>query len=314
MNSLEGKVILVTGASGFIGSHLAARLSGIPGVRLLLLARHASQTTHQGMTWLQAELCQLIPDYWHAHEIRNIDYVFHLAAFIPKTSAQADRINPVVEDNILATRALLESLPGGITKVVFSSTIDVYAQLETGELLTEDSPVRPGTLYGSSKLFCEHLISVWAKEKGCDYAILRYGHIYGPGEERYEKFIPVVIRNLLANRPPLIYGDGSALRDYLYVGDAVEATLRAARAEGNIGPLNVARGESVTLKEVAQLLMRLVGSNKEINFLPNKPNGNSLRFDSSLMAQALGSWSMTSLDEGLASEVEAFRRNEGEQK
>ena len=88
MNSLEDKVILVTGASGFIGSHLAARLSVIPGVRLLLLTRHASQSTQQGVTWLQAELCQLQPDYWRVREIRNIDYVFHLAAFTPKASAQ----------------------------------------------------------------------------------------------------------------------------------------------------------------------------------------------------------------------------------
>lgn len=313
MNSLEGKVILVTGASGFIGSHLVARLSRIPGVRLLLLARHANQTTHQGMTWLQAELCQLLPDYWHAHEIRNIDYVFHLAAFTPKRSAQADRINQVVDTNILATRALLESLPGGITKVVFSSTLDVYAQLDSGELLTEDSPVRPTSLYGSSKLFCEHLLSVWAKEKGCDYAILRYGHIYGPGEEQYEKLIPVVIRNLLGNRAPVIYGDGSALRDYLYVGDVVEATIRAARAQGNVGPLNVVRGESVTIKDVAQLLMRIVGSNKGINFLLDRPNGGSLLFDNSLMVRTLGGWPMTSLEEGLASEVEAFRRGEREQ-
>lgn len=319
MSSLEGKVILVTGANGFIGAHLVARLSGIPGVRLLLLARQSrqttqtTQTTQQDVTWLQADLCQLVPDYWRAQEIPSIDYVFHLAAFTPKASAEADRINQAVEANILATRALLDSLPRGTRKVIFSSTLDVYAQLDTGELLTEGSPVGPATLYGSSKLFCEHLLSTWAKQKGCEYAILRYGHIYGPGEERYEKFIPVVIRNLLANRSPVIYGDGSALRDYLYVGDAVEATMRAARTEGNIDPLNVVRGESVTLKEVAQLLTRLVGSNKEINLLRDKPNGSSLRFDSSLMVRTLGRWPMTSLENGLSAEVGAFRSNKCEQ-
>lgn len=307
MNKLEGKVILVTGAQGFIGAHLVARLSKIAGGKLLLLSRQARQSTQQNVVWLKGGLGKLTSEYWRSYGISHIDYVFHLGAFTPKKLSEANRINQVIEDNILGTRALLESLPGKIEKLIFSSTLDVYAQSENGEILTESSKVDPSALYGASKLFCESLISVWAKESGCKYAILRYGHIYGPGEEQYGKLIPIVIRNLLANQAPVIYGDGSALRDYLYVGDAVEATLRAALAEGNVGPLNVVRGESVSLKEVVQLLVRLVGNNKETEFLLDKPNGNSLRFDNSLMTKSLGSWSKTSLEEGLASEVDAFR-------
>lgn len=313
MNKLEDKLVLVTGASGFIGAHLVDRLSKISGVRLLLLSRQAKQSTQQDVVWLKAELGKLPPDYWRSQGISHIDYVFHLGAFIPKISAEANRIKQAIEDNILGTRALLESLPGKIEKIVFSSTVDVYAPPKNGEVLTESSPVAPSTLYGSSKLFCEHLVSAWAKEKGCGYAILRYGHIYGPGEDQYGKLIPVVIRNLLANQAPVIYGDGSALRDYLYVGDAVEATIRAALAEGNVGPLNVVRGKSVTLKEIVQLLIRLTGSDKEIELLLDKPNGISLRFDNSAMIQVLENWSMTSLEDGLAAEVAAFRRKENEQ-
>lgn len=313
MNKLEDKVILVTGASGFIGAHLVDRLSRISGVRLLLLSRQAKQSTQQDVVWLKGDLNQLTEAYWRSQSVNQIDYVFHLGAFTPKTSAEANRINQVIEDNILGTHALLESLPGKIEKLVFSSTLDVYAPSENGEVLTESSPVAPSTLYGSSKIFCEHLVSAWAKEKGCGYAILRYGHIYGPGEEQYGKLIPVVIRNLLANQAPVVHGDGSALRDYLYVGDAVEATVRAALVEGNIGPINIVRGKSVTLKEVVRLLIRLTGSVKQIELLLDKPSGHSLRFDSSAMIQVLGNWSMTSLGDGLAAEVAAFRRTENEQ-
>lgn len=308
MNKLDGKVILVTGAHGFIGAHLAAILSKIAGVKLLLLSRQARQSSQKNVVWLRAELGQLTPEYWRSNDIRHIDYVFHLGAFIPKIAADANRINQAIDDNILGTRALLESLPEKIEKLIYSSTVDVYEQLENGNILSESSNAVPSTLYGASKLFCESLISAWAKENGCKYAILRYGHIYGPGEEQYGKLIPIVIRNLIANQAPVIYGDGSALRDYLYVGDAVEATLRAALTEGNVDPLNVVRGESVSLKEVVQLLVSLVGSNKEIEFLLNKPNGNSLRFDNRLMTKLLGNWSKTSLAEGLAAEVDAFRR------
>ena len=262
--------------------------------------------------WLTGELEQLTSEYWQAHAVCHIDYVFHLGAFTPKQPAEANSIGQVVEDNILGTRALLESLPEKIERFVFSSTLDVYVPSVTGEVLTESSKVAPSALYGASKLFCEGLVSAWTKERGCNYSILRYGHIYGPGEEQYGKLIPVVIRNLLANQAPVVHGDGSALRDYLYVGDAVEATIRASLVEGDVGPINIVRGESVTLKEIVQLLICLVGNNTGINFLSDKPNGNSLRFDNGRMTKLLGNWSMTSLKEGLASEVDAFRRIKNE--
>ena len=308
MNKLEGKVILVTGAGGFIGSHLVERLSKFAGVKLFLHERQARQSTHPDVVWLQGELGLLTPEYWRSQNISHLDYVFHLGAFTPKTPAEANRIDQVVDDNIMGTRALLRSLPSRLEKLVFSSTLDVYAQPENDEVLTESSLVAPSALYGASKLFCESLISAWAKESVCDYAILRYGHIYGPGEEQYGKLIPVVIRKLLVNQPPVIHGDGSALRDYIYVGDAVEATIRAALVEGNVGPLNIVCGKSLTLKEIVHLLIRLTGSDKEIELLLDKPNGISLRFDNGLMTKLLGNWSMTSLEEGLTAEVDAFRR------
>lgn len=310
MNKLEGKVILVTGANGFIGAHLVSRLIKIAGVRLLLLSRQNKQSTQQNVVWLQEELQRLTPEYWRLHDIGHIDYIFHLGAFIPKIASEANLIERVVDDNISGTRALLQSLPGTPKRLIFSSTVDVYAEPKDGEVLTEGSPVKPSALYGSSKIFCEHLISAWSKERCCDYAILRYGHIYGPGEEEYRKLIPVAIRSLLANQAPIIYGDGSTLRDYLYVGDAVEATLRAGLVEGCVGPVNIVRGESVSLKEIVQLLIRLVGNKNETEFLQDKPNGNSLRFDNDLMSKLLGNWSMTSLEEGLATEVDALRRGE----
>jgi nucleoside-diphosphate-sugar epimerase len=281
---------------------------------LLLLSRQNRQATQQNEVWLKGELGQLTPEYWRSQNINHIDYVFHLGAFIPKISAEANRIDRIVDDNISGTRTLLQNLPSKPDKLVFTSTIDVYAQFENADVLTESTKLAPNTLYGASKVFCESMIAAWAKECCCDYAILRFGHIYGPGEEQYGKLIPVVILNLLANQAPVVHGDGSVLRDYFYVGDAVEATIRAALVEGNVGSINIVRGESTSLKEIVQLLIRLVGSNKGIKFLSDKPNGKSLRFDNKQMTTLLGNWSMTSLAEGLEAEVEAFRKIENERK
>jgi nucleoside-diphosphate-sugar epimerase len=307
MNKLEGKAILVTGANGFIGRHLVERLSGIAGVRMLLLSRKTLQSTRPNGVWLKGELNQLTPEFWRQHDVGHIDYVFHLGAFTPKSSPEANRIAHAVDDNISGTRALIQGLPNKPEKLIFSSTLDVYAPQVSNAPLSEESRVKPASLYGASKLFCESLVMAWARECGCNYAILRYGHIYGPGEEQYRKLIPVVIRNLIADQSPVVHGDGSILRDYLYVADAVEATIRAALVEGNTGPVNIVRGVSNTLKEIVQRLIQLTNSQHEINYLSDKPNENSLRFDNRLMERLLGSWSKTELEQGLAAEVAAFR-------
>ena len=102
----------------------------------------------------------------------------------------------------------------------------------------------PQSLYAASKLFCEHLAGIVTKTGGTSYAISRYGHIFGAGEAAYRKLIPEAIRRLLAGVSPLLYGDGSAERDFLYVDDVVEATLRAAVAPvSELGPVNFVRGE-----------------------------------------------------------------------
>ena len=307
MKQLEGKTILVTGASGFIGAHLAKRLARIAGIKLLLLSRQIQQSNQTNVRWLNEDLRHLKSAYWDSHNISRIDYIFHLGAFTPKRAAEANQTDRAIEDNILATQRLLESVPGKPRKILFASTVDVYSSASSEEVMTEQSEVRSSSVYGASKLFCESLVSAWAKEKRVDCALLRYGHIYGPGEEKYQKLIPTVIRNLAANQAPLVHGDGSALRDFLYVDDAVEATLRASVFEGSVGPVNIVRSESASLKEVVSLLIRLMKSDKKIEFLRDKPNGASFRFDSTLMEKLLGNWPKVGLEQGLAVEVASFR-------
>ena len=308
MNRLKGKVVLVTGGAGFIGSQLAARLSAVDDIRLLVLTRKNRSALEEGPEWLTAELGSLTKEFWKSKGIEKIDYVFHLGAFIPKSGADSNNIARATNDNIEGTRVLLVNLPGSPEKVVFASTVDVYASSSEGGVLSERSRVGPVGLYGASKLFCESLISAWGQQHSIDYSILRYGHIYGPGEERYKKLIPTVIRGLLKNQGPTIYGDGSALRDFLYVGDAVEATIRAALISDICAPINVVRGESVSVKELVSLLMSLFEFRRDIEFKLDQPGGESFRFDNAFMKACLGNWPMTSLEKGLSVEVEAFRR------
>jgi nucleoside-diphosphate-sugar epimerase len=151
-------------------------------------------------------------------------------------------------------------------------------------------------------------VQTYAKTNSCGYAILRYGHIYGPGEEAYRKLIPEIIRGLLKGETPVLHGDGSAERDFLFVDDAIEATMRAAvSSQKEIGPLNVVRGSTVTVKAVVEMVSRITGYTGEISYRTDKPSGRSFRFDNKRLRETLGDWDVVALADGLAREIRYFK-------
>jgi len=305
MRRLSGKTILVTGASGFIGSHLVRRLEEMNDVKLVLLSRDVLKDTKASQ--VTASLHELTRESWIKCGVTQIDIVLHLGAFTPKQHSDINALTAIYDANITGTHALLESLPNVPEKIVFASTLDVY-DFEGGAMpLTEHSPVKPAGLYGASKYYGEHHVRAYAKQQGCGYAILRYGHIYGPGEAAYRKLIPEAIRALLAGKSPVLYGDGSVKRDFLYVGDAVEATLRAAAADNGIEPVNIVAGESKPIRDYVAILARLTGFAGTLDYQPDKPSGQSLQFSNKRMFEVLGAWPLFSLEEGLRWEISYFK-------
>ena len=310
INALSGKTVLVTGASGFIGSHLLRRLKVIPEIKIIALTRkEIKQQEDASLYWLSSSLQELTPLFWKKNNIDHIDMIFHLGAFTPKSSHDANNISAIYSDNLQGMRCLIDGLPNVPERILFASTLDVYASPKNGTVLAEQSPLGPISLYGASKLFGEQLIKVYAEELKCSYSILRYGHIYGPGEIAYRKLIPETIRKLLTGQAPVIYGDGSSLRDFLFVDDAVEATLRAAtHSLKQLGPINIVRGESAPLREIVGHLISYSKQAIEPQYLLEKPNGESLRFDNQYMRKMLGEWDMVPLLKGLELENDYFKQ------
>lgn len=305
INRLQGKTVLLTGATGFIGKHLVHRLRIIPGLRLILLSRKPMREEHKEVVWVQSSLEQLSHATWREAGIEYIDFVFHLGAFIPKVQDDANNIKSIYSDNLLGTRFLLESLLPMLPKIIFASTLDVYAILEDGIPIDETSPIMPISLYGASKFFCEQLVQVYARRYRFPFAILRYGHIFGPGEEAYGKLIPHTIRRLLQGEAPILFGDGSEKRDFLYVSDAVEATLRAAVSElSDLGPINIVRGISYSAIKIVSILMSVSGCQGSICFKSSKPSGRSSHFDNRRMRELLGEWPLVSIENGLKREID----------
>jgi UDP-glucose 4-epimerase len=293
--------VVVTGATGFIGRHVARRLDELPDLRVVRLGRRDDATAD-----IVCPLERMSGDIWQSAGVNRVDLVVHLAAYTPKSAVDLDHLAPAVETNIVGTLRLLESFPFPPARVVFGSTLDVYGP-SVGRVL-ESTQVAPVGLYGASKLFGEHLIRKWCAATGASWAILRYGHVTGPGEEVYRRFVPEALRRISRGLAPVVYGDGSQLRDLIGVTDAVEATVRAGmRVDENVGPINVVRGESKSVANIVGTLLRLWPASLEAQFDLTRPSGQSFRFDNGLMFEALGRWPLLTWDEMLSQTVEHFR-------
>ena len=299
------RTVLVTGARGFIGAATVRKLAGTPDTRVVAVVRsRPSGAADQNIQWIESSLEELRPSHWQPFESTTFDAVLHLAAFTPKIAAERDQAHEIISANIVGMQTLLASLPRPPRRLVFCSTLDVYARSAFAQAVNERSPVAPVGLYGLSKLFGEGLAESYARSAGTEHVTLRIGHIYGPGEERYAKLVPETIRRVLAGKPPRIAGDGSDRRDLLYVDDAAEALARSCVATlGDVRTINIARGESHSILDVVNTIAELVGHRGPAERLPRSADAYSTVFDTSLMTQVLGAWTFVPLAEGLRQEI-----------
>ena len=187
--------------------------------------------------------------------------------------------------------------------IVFISTIDIYDI--RAEYITEETALSPVSLYGWSKLYTEHLVQQWAYSHQAVCQILRLGHIYGPGEEAYQKLIPRTIRLLRAGESPIIYTDGSELRAFLHVTDCCRLVMKAIELPVFVGPINVASNQSLSVLELVTLLKELTGSEQTLEVRNSVQDKRSMAFDNAKMQHWLGVETVD-LRSGLAQEIAAF--------
>lgn len=251
---------LVTGVAGFIGSHLAEALLEL-GWDVLGVdsfsdyyprgekERNLSGLTgRSGFTFHEADLVDCSLFEW----MEGRDRVFHLAAQ-PGVRRSFDEFARYTRDNLLATeRVFAAALSAGVARVVWASSSSVYGDSSTYPC-PEDAPTEPKSPYGVTKLACENLAGVY-RALGLATVGLRYFTVYGP-RQRPDMAFRRICEAVYSERPFTIFGDGCQSRDFTFVDDAVDATIRAAVTPGPVSPIyNVGGGHEASLNEVLALI------------------------------------------------------------
>lgn len=306
--------VIVTGAAGFIGSHLTERLLAA-GHRVLAvdsltpyydreikLANVADLVQREGLTWRETSLLELPP-----RDLVAADAVFHLAAQPGvRPSWGVDSFRTYLEENVTATHRLLEILrsAGSTAPFVFASSSSVYGEIGA-DGVTEDHPLRPESPYGVTKLASERLVRVYGSRFGLSTVCLRFFTVYGP-RQRPDMAMHRFLFSALTGAPVPFFGDGEQQRDFTFVGDVVEAIIRSGQeADALRGDVfNVGGGFPTSLKEVVDIVENLTGQPLNLD-RQAAPAGDVRRTaaDISRSTRALGWRPTTTLQDGLAQQL-----------
>ncbi|MFL5327965.1 MAG: GDP-mannose 4,6-dehydratase [Gemmataceae bacterium] len=299
---------LVTGAAGFIGSHLCERLlqdgHSVVGLdcfipyypRPIKEANLSTARSHRAFQFVATDLRTDPLDEW----LDGVQVAFHLAAMpgLPRSWTDFELYQGC---NVLATQRLLQAAQASTTlqRFVYASTSSVYGRHASGD---ESLPTRPISPYGATKLAAEHLARAYSEEFGLPLVVLRYFSVYGPRQRPdmgYHQFINAILRD----EPISVFGDGQQVRGNTFISDCVQATIQAS--QGICGEtFNVGGGETASVWDIIGRIEKITGRRARVQQKPARPGDQRHTFaDTTRLQRHLGWKPSVGLDEGLARQV-----------
>jgi len=307
--SLKNKSVLVTGGAGFIGSHLVDRIIkekpdnlvvvddfSLGKERNLVLAKqnYPELKVYRQNATRMSRMESIL-------EKESVDVVFNLA-IVPLPECLS-KPKLAYDTNVKLTSVLCELARKGYYRtLIHYSSSEAYGDA-IDVPMTEEHPLNPTTPYGASKIASDHLVLSYILTFGIDVSIVRPFNAFGPrqNEKFYSAVIPLNIRRIIHRKPPIIHGDGLQTRDFTYVSDLVDATIRIYDVKATRGKvLNIASGGETTIKDLMSRIAKLMNYNKPAIYTDRRPGDVRRFFGSNLLAKTLiGYEPRVSLEEGL---------------
>jgi len=280
-------VILVTGATGFIGQHLVQRLlSEGYDVVALIHKKPMSLITHPNLKLIYGDL-----ESGRIETPREATTIIHLAGAFTESRA--------IQTNVITTLNLLSaSTPAKVNKLILSSSYAVYGETPPEGAAESDTP-KPITMYGLSKLLAELVVKYYSSNYSIPSAILRLSSVYGPGNT--SGVVHDFLTSFKKNASITIHGDGRQVRDFLHVDDAVDGIIRAAEFETqNFQIFNISTGVGTTLLQLADAIKHASKSRTKMTFeAPRKPDVRCLVAKNDRASHLLSFKPRVSLQDGL---------------
>jgi UDP-glucose 4-epimerase len=274
---LNNKHILVIGGAGLIGSHVVEQLLAEPVARVTVYDNFSRGTRDNLAEARKDPRCRIFPlggDICQTDildsAVKEADGVVLLAALwllhcheFPESAFQV---------NIRGTFNVLQAcVKHNIERLVYSSSASVYGDA-LQEPMGEDHPYNNWTFYGATKIAGEHMLKAYHKRYGLNGVALRYMNVYGPRQDYQGAYIAVMMKILDCidrGEQPKVFGDGSQSYDFIEVSDVARANVCALKADVPFGFYNVGRGIKTSIKELAELLLDLTGSDLGIEYVPS---------------------------------------------
>ena len=315
-----GRRVLVTGAAGFMGSHLVERLLAL-GAEVTAFVRYTSRASlglgESGLTPLVPRLRAVVsgdlaaPGTVEQLAGLDVDLVMHLAADAWVTRSLSAPLD-VFANNVQSTLHVLEAVrrSGRVSRVVITSSSEIYGTATT-DRIAESHALEPTSPYAASKVACDRAAIAWHRTYGTPVAIIRPFNTYGP--RHVYDVIPKFIRAALCDGPITIHGSGTQSRDFTYVSDMVEAFLIMGAHRDAVGrAVHFGTGTDVSIATLARQIIAISGSRSEIVHVEDRQGQvHRLCCDPSLAERLFGWRATVSLDDGIARNVEWARRHQG---
>lgn len=312
---LTGKRLAVIGGAGLIGSHLVDQLSSEPVSEIIVLDNFVRGTRENLKNVIGNPKVKIvegsITDSGFIREIlKGIDGVFLLASLW--LGECVDDPRNAWEVNVMGTWNVLEACyEMGVKRVVYSSSASVYGNAVVTPM-TEEHPLQNRTTYGATKIANEQMFRAIYEQKKISYIGLRYMNVYGPRMDYQGAYVSVIMKALdriFAGKPPIVFGDGTQMYDFVFVEDVAQANILGMKADCVDEFFNIGSGIGTTVNELVELLLELAGSDLKIEYHPQAQSFVTHRLGSVDKAKTmLGFQADTPLLDGLRKVVE-WRRS-----